>query len=76
MHLALSPLKSGDIGERRLRDVLQSFFGEETLMAGILSDALKQLAAEEGSPACAVVVLVGAGDARLASEVMRANCLK
>ncbi|HEY6402713.1 MAG TPA: PAS domain S-box protein, partial [Blastocatellia bacterium] len=34
-------------------------------------DALKKLAAEEGAPACAVVVLVGEGDARLAVEVMK-----
>src|SRR5215510_14411625 len=33
-------------------------------------DVLKKLAAEDGSPACAVVVLVGAGDARLAVEAM------
>jgi PAS domain S-box-containing protein len=34
-------------------------------------DALKKLAAEEGAPACAVVVVVGDGDARLAVEVMK-----
>src|SRR5215470_12404665 len=34
-------------------------------------DALKKLAAEEGSSACAVVVLIGAGDARLAVEAMK-----
>jgi PAS domain S-box-containing protein len=34
-------------------------------------DALKKLAAEEGAPACAVVVVVGEGDARLAAEVMK-----
>ncbi len=33
-------------------------------------DALKKLAAEERGPACAVVVLVGEGDARLAAEAM------
>jgi PAS domain S-box-containing protein len=33
-------------------------------------DALKKLAAEEGAPACAVVVLVGSGDMRLAVEAM------
>src|SRR5215510_7893335 len=33
-------------------------------------DVLKKLAAEKESPACAVVVLVGAGDARLAVEAM------
>jgi PAS domain S-box-containing protein len=36
-------------------------------------DALKELAAEEGSPACAVVVLVDAGDARLAVEAMKSG---
>ena len=42
-------------------------------------DALKKLAAEEGSPACAVVVLVGAGDAQLAVEAMKSgahDCLE
>jgi PAS domain S-box-containing protein len=42
-------------------------------------DALKILAAEEGAPACAVVVLVGAGDARLAIEAMKSgadDCLE
>jgi PAS domain S-box-containing protein len=34
-------------------------------------DALKELAVDEGSPACAVVVLVDAGDAQLAVEAMR-----
>jgi PAS domain S-box-containing protein len=34
-------------------------------------DALKKLVAEEGSPACAVVVLVDAGDARLTAEAMK-----
>jgi PAS domain S-box-containing protein len=34
-------------------------------------DALKKLAAEDGAPACAVVVVVGDGDARLAVEVMK-----
>src|SRR5262245_50647406 len=34
-------------------------------------DALKKLAAEEGAPVCAVVVVVGEGDARLAVEVMK-----
>src|SRR5215475_2301426 len=34
MHRAMSLLESGDIGERRLRDIFQGFFGEETLMAG------------------------------------------
>ena len=34
-------------------------------------DVLKKLVAEEGSPACAVVVLVGAGDAQLAVEAMK-----
>jgi PAS domain S-box-containing protein len=33
-------------------------------------DALKKLAVEEGSPACAVVVLVDAGDAQLAVEAI------
>src|SRR5215475_923381 len=37
------------------------------------SDALKDLAAEEGAPACAVVVLVGEGDARLAVEAMKSG---
>jgi PAS domain S-box-containing protein len=36
-------------------------------------DALKKLAAEEGSLACAVVVLVDAGDARLTAEVMKSG---
>src|SRR5262245_60228159 len=42
-------------------------------------DALKKLADEEGSPACAVVVLVNAGDARLAAEAMKSgahDCLE
>src|SRR5262245_18027103 len=42
-------------------------------------DALEQLAAEEESPACAVVVLVDAGDARLAVESMKSgahDCLE
>src|SRR6516225_883229 len=42
-------------------------------------DALKKLAAEEGSPACAVVVLVDADDARLAVEAMKSgadDCLE
>src|SRR5262245_38322615 len=34
-------------------------------------DVLKKLASEEGAPACAVVLLVGAGDARLAVEAMK-----
>jgi len=36
-------------------------------------DVIKKLAAEEGSPACAVVVLVGAGDAELAVEAMKSG---
>jgi PAS domain S-box-containing protein len=36
-------------------------------------DALKKLSAEERSPACAVVVLVGAGDVRLADEAMKSG---
>jgi DNA-binding NarL/FixJ family response regulator len=36
-------------------------------------DALRKLSAEERSPACAVVVLVGAGDARLADEAMKSG---
>jgi DNA-binding NarL/FixJ family response regulator len=36
-------------------------------------EALKKLAAEEAQPACAVVVLVGAGDARLAGEAMESG---
>src|SRR5262245_35126978 len=36
-------------------------------------EALKSLAAEEGAPACAVVVLVGAGDVRLAVEAMESG---
>jgi len=42
-------------------------------------EALKRLAAEEVAPACAVVVLVGAGDTRLAVEAMESgahNCLE
>src|SRR5262245_16226513 len=42
-------------------------------------DALKKLAAEEGPPACAVVVLVDANDARLAVEAMKSgahDCLE
>jgi PAS domain S-box-containing protein len=42
-------------------------------------DALKKLAAEEGSPACAVVVLVDANEARLAVEAMKSgahDCLE
>ncbi len=42
-------------------------------------DVLKQLAVEEGSPACATVVLVGAGDAQLAVEAMKSgahDCLE
>jgi PAS domain S-box-containing protein len=42
-------------------------------------DALKKLAPEEGSPTCAVVVLVDAGDAQLAVEVMKSgahDCLE
>ena len=41
--------------------------------------SLKKLAAEEGSPTCAVVVLVGAGDAQLAVEAMKSgahDCLE
>src|SRR5262245_45983018 len=44
-----------------------------------VSDALRKLAAEEESPACAVVVLVDAGDARLAVESMKSgahDCLE
>ncbi|HEY7184206.1 MAG TPA: PAS domain S-box protein, partial [Blastocatellia bacterium] len=43
------------------------------------SDALKELTAEEGEATCAVVALVGAGDARRAVEVMRSgahDCLE
>src|SRR5215468_9262654 len=61
MHRALPLLESGDIGERRLRDVFQSFFGEETLVAGdddvrkgeqarediILDDLIRQIFKEE-----------------------------
>ena len=36
-------------------------------------EALKKLAAEEGASACAVVVLVGAGDVRLAVEAMESS---
>ncbi|HEY6399962.1 MAG TPA: PAS domain S-box protein, partial [Blastocatellia bacterium] len=42
-------------------------------------DALKKLVAEEGSPPCAVVVLVDAGDARLTAEAMKSgahDCLE
>jgi PAS domain S-box-containing protein len=42
-------------------------------------DALKKLGAEEGSPTCAVIVLIDAGDARLAVEVMKSgahDCLE
>src|SRR5215813_2394548 len=42
-------------------------------------DALKRLAAEEGAPACGVVVLVDAGDLRLAVEAMKSgahDCLE
>src|SRR5262245_10109571 len=35
------------------------------------SDARKELAAEEGVSTCAVVALVGAGDAQLAVEAMK-----
>ncbi len=38
-----------------------------------ISDALEKLAAEEGSPACAVVVLVDAGNTRLAVEAMESG---
>ena len=34
MHSALPLFESGYVGESRLRDVLQSLLGEETLMAG------------------------------------------
>jgi hypothetical protein len=34
VHRSLPLLESGDVGERRLSDALQRFFGEETLMAG------------------------------------------
>src|SRR6266508_1016477 len=34
VHRALPLLESGYVGERRLRDALQCFFGEETLMTG------------------------------------------
>src|SRR5262249_62387366 len=34
-------------------------------------DVLKKLAAEEGSPACAVVVLVDSSDAQVALEAMK-----
>jgi PAS domain S-box-containing protein len=36
-------------------------------------EALKKLAAEERAPACAVIVLVGAGDVRLAVEAMESG---
>jgi K+-sensing histidine kinase KdpD/CheY-like chemotaxis protein len=36
-------------------------------------EALKKLAAEERAPACAVVVLVGAGDVRLATEAIESG---
>jgi PAS domain S-box-containing protein len=36
-------------------------------------DVLKKLAGEEGAPACAVVVLVDAGEAQLAVEVMKSG---
>jgi len=36
-------------------------------------EALKKLAAEEGATACAVVVLVGSGDLRLAAEAMESG---
>src|SRR5262249_37662061 len=42
-------------------------------------DALKKLTAEEGGATCAVVALVGAGDARLAVEAMKSgahDCLE
>jgi PAS domain S-box-containing protein len=42
-------------------------------------DVLKKLAAEEEAPTCAVVVLVGAGDAQLAFEAMKSgahDCLE
>jgi CheY-like chemotaxis protein len=42
-------------------------------------DALKKLAAGKGSPACAIVVLVDAGDARLTAEAMKSgahDCLE
>ena len=42
-------------------------------------DVLKKLAAEEGAMACAVVVLVGAGDTQLAVEAMKSgayDCLE
>src|SRR5215813_13767139 len=39
----------------------------------IVLDALKKLAEEEGSPACAVVVLVNANDARFAVEAMKSG---
>jgi len=42
-------------------------------------DALKKLAAEEGAPACAIVVIVSSGDARLTAEAMKSgahDCLE
>src|SRR5262245_29435410 len=42
-------------------------------------DALKKLGADEGLPACAIVVLVGSGDARLTAEAMKSgahDCLE
>ena len=36
-------------------------------------ETLKKLAAEEGAPACAVVVLISAGDVRLAVEAMESG---
>jgi hypothetical protein len=34
VHRALTLLESGDVGERRLRDFFQCFFGKEALVAG------------------------------------------
>ena len=38
-------------------------------------EALKKLAPEEGSPTCAIVVLVDAGDARLAVEALKLSLI-
>ena len=38
-----------------------------------VTDALKKLAGDEGSPACAVVVLIDAGDTQSAIEAMKSG---
>lgn len=52
--------------------VTSDIYYERTTILHALSglDALKKPATEEGSPVCAVVILTGAGDARLAVEAM------